>query len=299
MKILITGGSGQLGQEIINESHNKYKLLIPNRDELDLSNKLNCKKYIEQNKPDIIINSGAFTNVDQAEIQKDLCYSINVEAPLVFANVLKDYGGKLLQISSDYVFDGKKNSPYEPTDLTNPLSVYGYSKAKAESLTEEILIQNGQIIILRTSWLMGHFGNNFISTMLRLLNKKEKLSVVYDQVGSMTSTSDLAKVCWQIIENWHLLEKNHHICHWTCSGVASWYDIAMEIELKAKKHKILEKTADIIPITTKEYKTLANRPQFSILDCSSTRKILNQPLKYWRRELDDIFLKIVNIKNRL
>ena len=108
MKILITGGSGQLGKEIINESHNRYKLLIPDRDELDLSNKINCKKYIEQNKPDIIINSGAFTNVDQAEIQKDLCYSINIEAPLVFANVLKDYGGKLLQISSDYVFDGKK-----------------------------------------------------------------------------------------------------------------------------------------------------------------------------------------------
>lgn len=299
MKILLTGCTGQLGQEIIKESPKEHKLLTPTRDELDLSDKFSCKKYVDKNKPDLIINSGAFTNVDQAEMQKDLCHLINVDAPVVFANLLKEYGGKLLQISTDYVFDGNKNSPYEPNDLTNPISVYGYTKAKAESLTEKILKTNGQLVILRTSWLMGHKGNNFINTMLKLHKKGNSFSVVYDQIGAMTSTSDLAKVCWQIINNWHLLEKNHHICHWTCSGIASWYDIAVEIGLIAAKLKILDKPVNITPIRSKEYKTLATRPKFSILDCNSTRKIINQPVKYWRTELHDIFLKIVDNKSLL
>ena len=142
---------------------------------------------------------------------------------------------------------------------------------------------------------MGYRGTNFINTMLKLHKKGDRFSVVYDQIGAMTSTTELAKVCWEIIKNWHFLEKNHHICHWTCSGIASWYDIAVEIGRNAKKFRILEKSADIMPIRSKEYKTLATRPKFSILDCNSTRKILNHPFKYWRSELDDIFYKIVKI----
>ena len=292
MKILITGSSGQLGREIINNSDKSHQLLMPSRSELDLSNEFNCQEYLEKHKPDFIINSGAFTDVDKAEIQKDLCYSINAKAPTIFANVLKKYGGKLLQINTDYVFDGKKNCPYQTNDLKNPISIYGYTKSEAESISEKILRPNGQIVILRTSWLMGHIGANFIKKMLELHKKGERFSVVYDQIGSMTSTTDLSKVCWEIVENWNLFADSHHICHWTCSGVSSWYDIAMEIGLAAKKFNILEKSADILPIRSIEYKTLANRPNYSILDSSSTRELINIPHKYWRRELDEILLKI-------
>lgn len=299
MKILITGGSGQLGGEIINKSPKGFDLLIPNRDELDLSNKSNCIDYVERNKPDYIINTGAFTNVDKAEIQKDLCFSVNTEAPIAFAKVLKKYGGKLLQISTDYVFDGKKNSPYKTDDSRNPICEYGYTKAEAESRTENILGNNGQLLILRTSWLMGPKGDNFIKTMLKLHKKRNKFSVVSDQVGAMTSTMDLAKICWQIIMNWHLMENKNHILHWSCSGVASWYDIAMEIGFAAKKFKILEEVAEIMPISFKEYKALAKRPPYSVLDCSSSKKLLRTPLKYWRIELNEIFTKIEHFNKYL
>lgn len=294
MKVLITGSSGQLGREIFNYKLNNYKVLVPNRNELDLSNQISCENYIYKNKPDIIINSAAFTNVDNAEIEKELCFAINTKAPITFANLIKEYGGKLLQISTDYVFDGKGNIPYKTEDLTNPISIYGQSKADAEKQTQKILKGNSQLVILRTSWLMGKTGNNFINVMLKLLKHKKKINVVNDQQGAMTSTSDLAKVCWAIIKSWSLL-KNHNICHWTCDGITSWYDIAVEIGKVAEEINLLEKSAKVIPINSKEYKTLAKRPNYSVLDCHSTRNILSLKAKPWRTELKEIISKIVEI----
>ena len=292
MKILITGSSGQLGKEIIAQKPKLYELLLPKRDELDLSNKVNCKNYIDFHKPDFILNAGAFTNVDLAERESDLCFAINAEAPLIFANAIKEYGGNLLQISSDYVFDGNKNSPYNTNDIRNPISSYGYSKASCEEMIEKILTPNNQLIILRTSWLLGPQGKNFLLTILNLHQTKNKFQVVSDQIGTMSSTFDIAKICWEIINNWNLIAKKHHIYHRTCQGVSSWFDIAVAVGDIATEYRLLKHPAEVKPIKTKDYPTLAKRPMFSLLDCSDLNEILNNNCKYWRHELEKIISKI-------
>tara|TARA_A100001035_G_scaffold91068_1_gene71172 strand:+ start:654 stop:1544 length:891 start_codon:yes stop_codon:yes gene_type:complete len=292
MKILITGSSGQLGKEIIDQKPLSIKILSPKKNELDLSNKKICQNYIDFHKPDFIINAGAFTNVDLAEKESDLCFAINAEAPLIFAESIKEYGGNLLQISSDYVFDGRKNSPYETKDIRNPISSYGYSKAKCEEMIEEILTPNNQLVILRTSWLLGPQGKNFLRTMLNLHQTKNKFKVVSDQIGVMSSTFDVAKICWEIIINWNLISKNHHIVHRTCQGVSSWFDIAVDIGDIATKYGILKNPSEVIPIKTKDYSTLAKRPMFSLLDCSGSNGLSNIVCKYWRHELENIISKI-------
>ena len=294
MKILLTGSSGQLGKAIISKKPSDFELLLPKRNELDLSDKVKCKNYIERYKPEFIINSGAFTNVDLAENKVDLCYSINTEAPYIFAKELKKYGGKLIQISTDYVFDGYKKSPYKVKDLRNPISTYGYSKTICEEKLEKILKPNNQIIILRTSWLMGHQGKNFLLTMLKLHKEKKYFQVVSDQIGAMSSTYDVARICWSIINNWNLISKNHFINHWTCDGITSWYEIAIAIGEIATKYKILKNPAEIVPIKTKDYFTLAKRPQYSILDCTTTKEILKVSGIYWRHELEEIISKLIN-----
>ncbi len=294
MKILVTGCSGQLGKAIISQTPKDFELLLPKRNELDLSDQINCRNYIEKFHPEFIINCGAFTNVDLAEKESDLCFEINTKAPITFANVLKEYGGNFLQISTDYVFDGCKNSPYEVKDKRNPISKYGFSKAICEENLEEILNPNNQLIILRTSWLLGPIGKNFLLTMLKLHKEKNFLPVVSDQVGSMSSTFDVAKICWTIINNWNLISKTNYINHWTCDGITSWYDIAIAIGDIATKYEILKNPAEIVPIKTENYPTLAKRPPYSILDCSSTKDILNVKGKYWRHELEDIISKMIN-----
>ncbi len=296
MKILVTGSTGQLGQAIISQKPKNHQILLPRRNELDLSDHLSCKKYIELNKPDFIINCGAYTNVDLAEREKELCYEINTSAPITFAKILKDYGGNLLQISTDYVFDGKKNFAYKENDKRNPISQYGYSKAKSEELLEKILNPKNQLIILRTSWLQGPIGKNFLTKILNLHKNKKEFFVVSDQIGTMSSTFDVAKICWKIISKWNFVSKNNFINHWSCSGISSWYDIAINIGDIAKKHKIIDSPAIVNPIKTENYSPLAKRPLFSPLDCDNTSKILNITRNYWQHELEMIIAKMATKK---
>ena len=293
MKILLTGYSGQLGQAIISQKPKHHQILLPKRNELDLSDYLTCKKYIELNKPDFVINTGAYTNVDLAEKEKELCYAINTTAPITFAKVLKDIGGNLLQISTDYVFDGNKNFAYKEHDERNPISQYGYSKAKAEELLEKILNPKNQLIILRTSWLIGPTGENFLKKILNLHKTKNEFFVVSDQIGSMSSSFDVAQTCWQIINKWDYLSKNNFINHWSCSGISSWYDIAINIGDLAQKYNILDSPAIIKPIKTENYSTSAKRPLFSVLDCGKTSDNLDKDCKYWQHELEIIISKMV------
>lgn len=294
MKILVTGSSGQLGQAIILQKPKHHQILSPKREELDLLDYLSCKKYIEFNKPDFIINCGAYTNVDLAEKEKELCYAINTVAPITFAKVLRDIGGNLLQISTDYVFDGRKNFAYKEYDERNPISQYGYSKAKAEELLEKILKPKNQLIILRTSWLIGPTGENFLKKILTLHKNKKEFYVVSDQIGSMSSSFDVAKTCWQIICKWDSLSNKNFINHWTCSGISSWYDIAINIGDIAQKYKLLDSPAIIKPIKTENYSTLAKRPLFSLLDCEKTSDSLDMVCKYWQHELEMIISKMIN-----
>ena len=292
MRVLVTGSSGQLGKAIINQKPKDFKLLLPKRNELDLSDQVNCRNYIEKYQPKFIINCGAFTNVDLAEKEQELCFAINTVAPSTFAEVLKEYGGNFLQISTDYVFDGCKNSPYEVKDTKNPISKYGHSKAICEQNLESILRPNNQLIILRTSWLVSPHRKNFLLTMLKLHKEKKCLHVVSDQIGAMSSTFNVAKVCWLIINNWNFISKNNFINHWTCNGITSWYDIAIAIGDIGSKLKLIKSPAEVIPIKTKNYPSIANRPLYSILDCTKTKEILNIKGKYWRHELEDIISKL-------
>ena len=292
MKILLTGGSGQLGKSIIKLKPLNVDLIAPDRSKLDLSKTESCIKFVREEKPDWIINCGAFTNVDKAESEKEKVFLINHEAPKNFSKVLSDYGGKLLHISSDYVFDGSKNKPYLTNDKVNPQNIYGYSKALAEQSIKEILLEKNSYSILRTSWVVSPIGNNFLLTMIKLMNKDNDIRVVNDQLGSMTSTINLANSCWQLIN----VNKKYTlkdlvfppIQHWCDEGIISWYQLGIEIRRIVQKKGLLKNPAKIIPILSNDYKFIAKRPKYSVLDCTDTEKLLKIKRTYWKDSLYNI-----------
>ena len=292
MKILLTGGSGQLGKSIIQLKPLNVNLIAPDRSKLDLSKTESCIKFVKEEKPDWIINCGAFTNVDKAESEKENVFLINHEAPKNFSKVLSDYGGKLLQISTDYVFDGCKNEPYLTNDKLNPKNIYGYSKALAEQSIKEILLEKNSYSILRTSWVVSPNGNNFLLTMIKLMNRDNDIRVVNDQLGSMTSTLNLAKSCWQLItknEEYTLKDLLFpSIQHWCDEGIISWYQLAKEIRTVIKEAGLINNPAKIIPISSDNYKFIAARPKYSVLSCSETEKLLKIKRIYWKTSLYNI-----------
>ena len=292
MKILLTGGSGQLGKSIIKLKPLNIDLITPDRSKLDLSKTESCIKFVKKEKPDWIINCGAFTNVDKAESEKDNVFLINYEAPKNFSKVLSDYGGKLLHISSDYVFDGCKNKPYLTNDKVNPQNVYGYSKALAEQSIKEILTEKNSYSILRTSWVVSPIGNNFLLTMIKLMKRNNDIRVVNDQLGSMTSTLNLAKSCWLLIsanEKYTLKDLEFPpIQHWCDEGIISWYQLAIEIRRITKEKNFIKNPAKIKPISSNDYKFIANRPKYSVLNCTETEKLLKIKRIYWKTSLFSI-----------
>lgn len=296
MKILLTGSSGQLGQEIISQKPSSIELIQSNRNSIDLQNPTSCLNAIDDSKPDWIINCGAYTNVEKAEIESNKAMQINALAPKIFAKKLKLNGGKILQISTDYVFDGTKNIPYRTLDKKNPINTYGLSKSKAEDYIEGILTGTNQGLILRSSWVMGSTGKNFALTMIKLHQEKKNIKVVSDQFSSPTSTNSLATACWRLID---VYEKNidgnlksPRIFHWSDSGIASWYEIAIAVGEIALEEGLIKKQAKVIPISTSEYLSKTKRPSFSCLDCTSTSKFLNLNQKPWKKGLRDVIKKI-------
>ena len=292
MKILLTGGSGQLGKSIIKLKPLNVDLIAPDRSKLDLAKTESCIKFVKEEKPDWIINCGAFTNVDKAESEKDNVFRVNYEAPKNFSKVLSDYGGKLLHISSDYVFDGYKNKPYLTNDKVNPQNIYGFSKALAEQTIKEILLEKNSYLILRTSWVLSPNGNNFLLTMINLMNRDNDIRVVNDQVGSMTSTNNLANSCWQLIsanEEYSLKDLTFPpIQHWCDDGIISWYQLAKEIRKIIQVSGLIENPAEIIPISSNDYKFIAKRPKYSVLSCTETEKLIKIKRIYWKTSLYNI-----------
>ncbi len=292
MKILLTGGSGQLGKSIIKLKPLNIDLITPDRSKLDLSKTESCIKFVKKEKPDWIINCGAFTNVDKAESEKENVFLINHEAPKNFSKVLSDYGGKLLHISSDYVFDGCKNKPYLTNDKVNPQNVYGYSKALAEQSIKEILTEKNSYSILRTSWVVSPIGNNFLLTMIKLMKRNNDIRVVNDQLGSMTSTLNLAKSCWLLIsanEKYTLKDLEFPpIQHWCDEGIISWYQLAIEIRKITMEKNFIKNPCEIKPISSNDYKFIANRPKYSVLNCTETEKLLKIKRIYWKTSLFSI-----------
>ena len=292
MKIIISGVNGQLGKAIINSKRNNYEVIGLNKTQFDLENFKSCEDLILSIKPDWIINTAAYTKVDKAEHQKEKAYKVNSYGVENIAKVLSSYGGKLIHISTDFVFGGDISKSYLTTDICKPLGVYGASKLKGEELS----LKFPNVVIIRTSWLYGPVGANFCLTMLKLHKKfseeNKSLRVISDQIGCPTSTSDLAGICWEFIEKLKNKEFSSEVYHWSSSGVTSWYDFAIAIGELGEKFNLIKKPAKVIPISSEEYKTDAKRPNFSILNCKKTIKKLNIEQTYWRSSLNEVIQKI-------
>ena len=290
MRILITGASGQLGLSLCENApkfleRNSIQLLTPIRDELDLSSEESCEKYLSKFKPEWVINAGAFTAVDDAESKQDLAYKVNTHAPKLIAKFIKDTGGKLIHISTDYVFSGDQGKPYKPFDDKRPLGVYGKSKSIGEENIQNILLGTKKSIIIRTSWLMGPSGKNFALTMLKLLKEKKILKIVSDQISSPTSTKSLSTVCWNVVDKISRGEDFPSIIHWSDSGVASWYDVVCAIADIGKELNIIKTPSKILPINSSNYHSIAKRPCYSVLDTTATSAKVGYLPLHWKEEL--------------
>ena len=290
IKVLLTGSKGQLGFSIKKLKPKGINLLSLDKNQFDLSKINNIKKNLEDIKPDFIINCGAYTNVDMAEDEKENVININANSVKEISLYLKKHGGNLIQISTDYVFDGSSPKAYKVNDKVCPLNQYGISKVKSEKFIQEILGDTNQGTIIRTSYLMGTIGNNFLLTMIKLHQTKKELNVVSDQISCPTSTRTLAEACWKAVKL--KLEKNFYkdnfmpILHWCDNGIASWYDVAIAIGEISSKNGLINSPAFINPIKSENYPSKAKRPSFSLLDCTSSRDFLDLKGEYWRKSLE-------------
>jgi dTDP-4-dehydrorhamnose reductase len=293
MKVLITGAAGQLGQALRRSvpaqiAGTPVQLITTSRRggegamALDLADPDACRALVEQQRPDWLINAGAYTAVDQAEREPELAQAVNAGAPAAFAEALQVTGGQLLQLSTDFVFSGAQGSPYQPEQLLEPLGVYGASKAAGE-VAAAALLSPERLCILRTSWVYGPVGHNFLLTMLGLMRERPQLGVVADQVGCPTATLGLAQACWAVLER--CLSGVHH---WSDAGAASWYDFAVAIAELAEAADLLRSPAQINPINTADYPTPAQRPSYSLLACNATRAALQLPAVHWRLALRQV-----------
>jgi dTDP-4-dehydrorhamnose reductase len=289
-KVLLIGAKGQVGQELQVTLPFLGEVISIGREELDLTNSEKISQLIREIHPDYLVNAAAYTAVDKAETEPDLAYSINAIAPKIMAESAEKIKAKFLHISTDYVFDGRKNTPYLETDLTNPLGVYGQSKLRGE---EEIKTVNSQAIILRTAWVYGSYGkSNFVKTMLRLGKEREELKVVVDQVGSPTWAKDIATAITHLLIN---VDNPPGIYNFTNSGVASWFDLTKAIFEEAKISGIPLKIQRVIPITTAEYPTPAVRPAYSVLSGQKISQQLGYIPPYWRDSLKAMLNQLFNL----
>ena len=302
LRIFLIGASGQLGQALCalcpdQLNQRPIELIAPSRTDLDLSDPGACSDAVRQHRPDWLLNAAAYTEVDKAESERDLAYAVNAGAPRVFAEVLKDIGGRMLQLSTDFVFDGSQGWPYATDQQQNPLGVYGASKAAGEQAVMELLGPSERGTILRTSWLLGPVGRNFLLTMLRLHDERDELCVVADQVGCPTSTLTLSSTCWRTIECWEQGQHLPGVMHWSDAGAASWYDVAVAIGELGQELGLLHSPALVQPITTAEYLTPVRRPTYSLLDCTETWRLLElQPL-HWRRALAAVLHEVQRLRS--
>jgi dTDP-4-dehydrorhamnose reductase len=290
MKILLTGANGQLGSEIQKTKIKNCELIALSHQQLDITNKTQVLQTIATLKPRWIINAAAYTAVDAAESHHELACAINAEGVANLAYAAKQQSAQLLHVSTDYVFAGTKNTPYLPTDETIPLNEYGKSKLMGERMLLNIM---PSAVIIRTSWLYGNHGKNFVKTILSLLQQKEQLKIVSDQIGAPTSTKTLAQVIWQSIEKNNL----SGIYHYSDAGVASWYDFAIAIQEEALHLGLINKTIPIYPIKTIDYPLPARRPYCSVLDKTTLYEALQITPLHWREALRGLLQELVNPKS--
>jgi dTDP-4-dehydrorhamnose reductase len=291
MKVLLTGAAGQLGQALIALRPSEVELITCTRAELDLADAQACGRLVRHLRPDWVLNAGAYTAVDKAERKPELAQAVNAGAPAAFAEALAATGGRLLQVSTDFVFNGQQGNPYRADQATQPLGVYGTSKAAGEAAA----LQLPGARVLRTSWLYGPVGRNFCLTLLRLHREKPELGVVADQVGCPTATHTLAEACWRALGLGCSVDSPlPRILHWSDAGAASWYDFAVTIGELAVELGLLGTAARVQPLTTAQYPTPARRPPYSLLDCSGSRAALGLDPVHWRTALRRVMERIAS-----
>lgn len=282
MKILITGRNGQLGSELndLKEAYPHHQMVFADREEMDLSNSEQIIEVLTTEKPDIIINAGAYTAVDKAESDQELCDAVNHLAVKAIGEWAAKNDVKVLHISTDYVFDGSSETPLKETDATDPINVYGLTKLKGE----QALAQSGAAyVILRTAWVYSTYGANFVKTMMRLMNEREEIGVVADQIGTPTYARDLAQAIMQIIEAPEFVQG---IYHYSNEGTISWHEFATAIkEIKGYSTKINAIGSEAFP-------TPAKRPNFSLLDKTKIKEIYKVSVPDWKTSLQEMLTKI-------
>jgi dTDP-4-dehydrorhamnose reductase len=277
MNILITGCNGQLGNEmqLLEKSYPLHTYFNTDVAELDITNQQAIETFVREHQIDGIVNCAAYTAVDKAEDNEALCQKLNAEAPAFLAHAIGQRGGWIIQISTDYVFDGTNHTPYTEDDDTCPNSVYGKTKLVGEFNVQKLCEKS---MIIRTAWLYSTFGNNFVKTMIRLGNEKPELGVIFDQIGTPTYARDLARVVMTAIEQGIV----PGIYHFSNEGVISWYDFAKAIHRLAGIN-----TCHVRPLHTAEYPTPAKRPHYSVLDKTKMKKTYGIEIPYWEESLKD------------
>jgi dTDP-4-dehydrorhamnose reductase len=273
MRIVITGANGQLGKDLVRVLKENHEVYGFGRDRLDICNSEECLRVVQEIRPDVVIHSAAYTAVDQAESEVDKAYAINAFGTRNIAVAAEEVGAKLCYISTDYVFDGSGSTPYKEFDTTNPIGVYGKSKRAGEVLVETL---SSQYFIVRTSWVYGIHGQNFVKTMLKLVKERDQLKVVNDQIGSPTYTVDLSRFVEHLIGT-----KLYGTYHASNTGICSWYDFAKAI-FEESNNKVM-----LSPCTTDEFPRPAPRPKFSVMDHMAIRINGFTDLRHWREALKD------------
>jgi len=279
MKVLITGKGGQLASELEKLAPEKFEVISVSRNELDITNELSVSDFIAKNKPDLVINAAAYTAVDQAETDCETAYAVNELGVMYLAQACKKIDARILHISTDFVFDGTSTSPYQTDSMHNPLNVYGASKLAGDVLLRQILPEAS--VIVRTAWLYSVNGNNFVKSMLRLMQEKEKIGIIYDQIGTPTWAEGLAKWLWVVASKAEVTGTYH----WTDAGIASWYDFAVAIQELGLEKGLLSQGIPVLPIPGSEYPTAAKRPNFSVIDKASAEAVSGLNTVHWRKQL--------------
>lgn len=279
MNILITGSKGQLGSEIQRLAegwdNEDFHFIFTDKEELDITDRNAVYEFVELNNISIIVNCAAYTAVDKAEEDTELCELLNHVAPSYLAEAIDNMGGSMIQISTDYVFDGKNYCPYTEDDLTNPQGVYGRTKLAGE---EAVIRSCVGAMVIRTAWLYSSFGSNFVKTMIRLGKERDTLGVVADQIGTPTYARDLAASILKIIKQGIV----PGVYHYSNEGATSWYDFTKSI------HRIAGiNSCNVMPIHTEDYPTPAKRPHFSVLDKSKIKNTFNITIPWWEDSLKE------------
>ncbi|KPP94407.1 MAG: dTDP-4-dehydrorhamnose reductase [Erythrobacter sp.] len=274
MKVLVTGAGGQLGGALQRCAPDFADLNAIDVDDVDLTDAAMLRARLAVEAPDLILNAAAYTAVDRAEEEEDVARAINSDAVGIMAEAMEETGGKLVHVSTDFVFDGAGARAYRPGDEPAPLSAYGRTKAEGEAHCR------ASDLLVRTAWVYEAGGANFVRTMLRLMKERGEVAVVADQIGSPTWATGLARTIWALVER-----EANGIFHHSDAGVASWYDFAVAIAEEGLALGLLDRLPTIRPITTADYPTPARRPAFSLLDCRATREAIGDAPVHWRENL--------------